>query len=73
MTGPIYVAQTFEAEHVVDGDTMLQWFRTRINEAADRGATWFRYSHTEKGDGLLIEAWVKQPADQGEPRWSYAA
>ncbi len=76
MTEPVYVAQTFEAEHVTNQDTMTAWFKMRIDEAAARGATWFRYSYTEKGDGLLIEAWVKQPTveqGEGEQRWAFAA
>ncbi len=72
MTGPIYVAQTFEPEHVTNQAAMTVWFKMRIGEATARDATWFRYSYTENGDGLLIEAWVKQPVDQGEQRWEFA-
>ncbi len=71
MSEPIYIAQTFEPEHV---EMPLDWWRARWREAVEEGATWPRYSWTDDEPyGLLIEAWEERPHDQGEPRWSLTA
>lgn len=69
MSEPIYIAQTFEPEHM-KGKAALDWWRARGAEAIAKGATFPRYSWREDPPGLLIECWEQRPDDQGEQRWS---
>lgn len=73
MSEPIYIAQTFETEHLVDPVAARAWFAARGVEAHDRGATYPRMTVNDDQTGLLFEAWTEKPKDQGDPRWAFAA
>lgn len=83
MSEPDYVAQTFEAQHTASDMTALAWWQQRADEAKAKGCTFLRLTsdffpvRTERGTveraGLLFEAWIVRPEDQGAPRWLFAA
>lgn len=71
---PAYIAQTFEPEHVVDAITARAWFESQIEIAREKGCTWPRMSTSQGSQrGLLFEAWLTRPEEQGEQRWSLQA
>ena len=82
---PVLIRQTSETEH---RENARDWFEQAASDAhAEFGCTFFRYTYEPSpvtGDcppqalvppplALLIEGWVKQPEDQGQPRWSLPA
>lgn len=73
ITEPVFLAQTFDADHTSTKDAVWAWLHARAREAQAKGVTFARLSWTEKCDGLLYEGWTEQPPEQGEPRWMMAA
>ena len=72
---PFYIRQTGETDHCMAAE---DWFKGAAKDAHGEGARFFRYSvepdeSGKKPKALLIEGWTEQPADQGQPRWSWAA
>ncbi len=62
---PDFISQTAEP---MEPKQRLDWFRWRASEAAQKGATFFRFSyHPEQTDILLFEGWKIRPIYQGEP------
>jgi hypothetical protein len=73
MSELVYVAQTFEPDHCASRKTHFDWWEKCHREGVAKGATWFRFSWDDKLGGLLIEGWESRPANEGDPRWSFAA
>ena len=79
MSEPDYIAQTFAIQHTASDMAALDWWRSRADEAKARGCTFPRYTSdffpartrrgVEEREGLLFEAWIVRPEDQGKPRW----
>lgn len=73
---PIFVAETFEPEHVAGPEAARAWWSEQGARAREQGGTWPRYSvHLPDPQGfpagLLFECWAERPSDHGEPRWSF--
>ena len=77
MSEPDFIAQTAELK---TPDEQRRWSHFRIKEMHQLGVTFARCSiKTDKtllpnGDRIdneiiLVEGWLEQPADQGEPRF----
>lgn len=67
---PIVVRQTSEPEHL---ESPRDWFSDAAADASvDEGCTFFRYSHHDDPQALLIEGWAERPADCGEQRWVFS-
>ncbi len=50
---------------------VMDWIKAEGNIMAQGGATFFRASyHPKRTNVYLVEGWVKQPSDQGNPRFS---
>lgn len=75
-TEPIYIAQSFEAEHTASSDAAMQWWGQQLAEAREKNDAerlWPRFSWTPEGTeprGILIEVWDQKPAEEGAPRWA---
>lgn len=69
MEEPKYIAQTFEAEHLESSKSSYCWFEGQAHEAAGLGCIFCRMTINDRRTGLLFEAWVSNPLNQGEPRW----
>ena len=69
MTEPTYIAQTAEP---MTREERVNWIRSRIPDAREQGAMWWRAMVSDEG-WTLFEAWPERPADEGEPRWQVAA
>ena len=68
---PFIVVQTEDSEHTATEETQVRWARKQWERAMNLGARWPRFSRREKPvPALLVEAWSKQPADEGAQRWS---
>ena len=68
MVEPVYIAQTAEQ---MEGIEQINWINAKAREATEtKGAAFFRVSkHKTIANLILIEAWEKNPGDQGKPRW----
>lgn len=69
MAEPDYIAQTFEEKHLIDPKSARRWFIRQGQISHAQGCTWPRMTVNEDQTGLLFEAWIERPKDQGEPRW----
>ena len=69
MSEPDFISQTAEP---MTPEQRQEWFRWRVTEAENEGATFHRYSHHPGNpDILLHEGWKVRPDDQGEPRFQF--
>jgi hypothetical protein len=67
MVEPNFIAQTAEP---APPDERMVWIKAQIEFGRVAGATFFRASvHPEIPDLTLVEGWIEQPEDQGEPRF----
>ena len=73
MSEPVYIAQTFEPDHMESHATRRQWLDERLAEAIKKGGKSMRATVSDDGAGLLLEVWssVYPPNDQGAPRWNF--
>ena len=72
MTEPTYIRQTFEPEHVANDPASSAWIQGCVSEAKKEGCTFPRVTVDEGGRGILFEAWIARPDEQGPARWSVA-
>ena len=65
---PDHIAQTAELDLAED---RRQWFIARIDEMRQKGIAFCRLSLLPEASPwvCLVEGWIKQPKDQGEPRF----
>lgn len=67
---PDYIAQTGETRTREEREA---WLRARADEAKQEGCVHARATLSDDHSLLLLEAWKETPADEGPPRFSYAA
>ena len=67
---PEYLAQTADFADRTP-DERRQWFQMRAGDAHRKGMTWLRFTvdHADNPTMALVEGWIVQPEDDGEPRW----
>lgn len=86
MADPEFIAQTFDPEHTESDDAAWDWWQAQADKAWDGGCTFPRYTRdhfklneqlpdgtmgkAKMTEGLLFEAWIVRPEDQGKPRWA---
>ena len=64
---PEFLSQTGDP---MTQEQRMEWFRWRAADAAERGATFHRFSiFPEMPHVILHEGWKARPQDQGEPRF----
>lgn len=65
MSEPFFIRQA-----VVPLATRDNWHERTMNEARAQGAMFYRFSeHATIADLCLLEAWHKEPEQQGDVRW----
>lgn len=67
---PFHIAQTFDPEHLNSHDAGRVWLTHQVKVATEGGATWSRVTVSDDADGLLYEAWLERPNNEGAARWS---